>query len=261
MKFVCISAFEEMFKSPLQSGLVGRAFQNNLLQLEFVNPRDFSEGVHQAIDAKPFGGGDGMLMSPEIISKSIDRSRVLAPKAKCIYLSPQGRPLNQEIVEELAKEEELILLSGRYAGVDERVVSSKVDLEISLGDFVLSGGELAALCLIDAVARWVPGVLGNSDSPIKESFQNGLLEAPQFTRPREFEGKLVPEVLLSGDHKKITAWKYSLSILRTASRRPDILKSANLDSKSLIDAQALYNGLSSEDRVLLGLNENNINLL
>lgn len=225
MKFSILTIFPQMLDSYLKLGLVGQAAEKGLLEFEFFDLRTFVENNYKSIDDRPFGGGDGMVMQAEPIKAAIEKAKekTLNKKNFVVCLSAQGKKLNQKMVHELGKYENLILLCGRYAGVDQRVLNDAVDLELSIGDYVLNGGESAALVLIDAVSRTVPGVLGNTDSLKYDSFENGLLEGPVFTRPREILGQGVPEILLCGDHNKIKKWKDSLALVVTAIRRPDLL--------------------------------------
>ncbi len=209
-----------MLKSALKEGIVGNS---RLIEITFTDLREFTTDKHRSVDDKPFGGTDGMVMRPEVLAPAIRAAKEMLPNAKVIYLSPQGRKLTQDVAKEFSLSEEMILLCGRYAGVDQRIINSYVDAEISIGDYVLSGGELAALVVIDAVGRLIPGVLGNSVSAEADSFVNGYLEAPLYTRPREFEGQTVPDVLLSGDHKKISEFQKWAGIMATYFKRPDIL--------------------------------------
>ncbi|MDE6474920.1 MAG: tRNA (guanosine(37)-N1)-methyltransferase TrmD [Clostridia bacterium] len=212
--------FPEMF-STLDIGILGKAKQKGLLDLRVVNIRDFSTDKHKKTDDAPFGGGAGMVMTPQPLHdtiKALDGEH----KAKRIYLSPKGATLNQEIVERLAKEEELLLVCGSYEGIDERIIEMDIDEEISIGDYVLTGGELPAMVLINAVSRYVDGVLGSSESTSEESFASGLLEYPQYTRPAVFEGMAVPEVLLGGNHAEIAKWRYQKQIEITRQRRDDL---------------------------------------
>ncbi len=220
MKFNIISIFPNMLKAALSEGIVGTSEK---IDISVTDLRDFTSDKHRRVDDKPFGGGDSMVMMPEIVRAAILNAKIKLPKAKVIYLSPQGRKFDQSVAREFSKREEIILLSGRYNGVDQRVLNSYVDEEISLGDYVLSGGELAALIVVDAVGRLVPGVLGNQESSRIDSFSQGLLEAPLYTRPREFENQMVPEVLLSGDHKKIKEFQKWAGIMATYFKRPDLL--------------------------------------
>lgn len=234
MKFNILSIFPEMFSALTGSGVVGQGVKKNLLEVSCTNPRDFTEDFHKTVDDRPFGGGDGMVMLAEPLEKAFQKLESEKQLGHVIYLTPQGAPLTAERVEELAKlDVPITLLCGRYSGVDERLLVRYVDEEISIGDFVVSGGELPAMMLIDSVARHIPGVLGHEDSAKKESFHSGLLEAPQFTRPREVCGLPVPEVFLGGDHKKIEELRLKLSLVRTALRRPELLKDS--DKKRLQD--------------------------
>ncbi|MDE6361672.1 MAG: tRNA (guanosine(37)-N1)-methyltransferase TrmD [Clostridia bacterium] len=212
--------FPEMF-STLDIGILGKAKQKGLLDLRIVNIRDYSTDKHKKTDDAPFGGGAGMVMTPQPLHDTI-MALDGEHKAKRIYLSPKGATLNQEIVERLAKEDELLLVCGSYEGIDERIIEMDIDEEISIGDYVLTGGELPAMVLINAVSRYVDGVLGSSESTSEESFASGLLEYPQYTRPAVFEGMAVPEVLLGGNHAEIAKWRYQKQIEITRQRRDDL---------------------------------------
>ena len=226
MKIAILSLFPEMFDSFLNTSIIGRARQEQLIDIRPVDIRPYSQKKHKNTDDYPFGGGAGMVMMAQPIVDCVRDMRSQGYNGRCIYLSPRGKQLNQQKVEELAREDSLILLCGHYEGVDQRAIDLVVDEEISLGDFVLTGGELAAMALADAVARYVPGVLGSDESTGEESFTNGLLEYPQYTRPREFEGVEVPEVLLNGDHAKIRKWRREQSLLITLRKRPDLFRAA-----------------------------------
>lgn len=217
-----VTLFPEFFDGPMGCAIPSRAVASGALTWDTVNPRDFARDRHRSVDDTPYGGGAGMLMRPEPLADAIAAARRRRPGALTLLLSPQGRRLDQEQVAALAREPALILVSGRYEGVDERVIERCVDAEVSIGDFVLSGGEPAALCLADAVVRLLPGVLGNADSVVEESFSTPLLEFPQFTRPAEFDGLAVPPVLRSGDHGRVARWRRKASLLRTEARRPDL---------------------------------------
>lgn len=220
MKIKVATIFPKMFDA-LGEGIIGRARQKGLLDLRIANIRDYSLDRHKKTDDAPFGGGAGMVMTPQPLHDAInalDRER----KARRIYLSPKGAALNQEIVERLSKEEELLLVCGSYEGIDERIIEMDIDEEISIGDYVLTGGELPAMVLINAVGRYVDGVLGSSESTSEESFANGLLEYPQYTRPAVFEGRAVPEVLLGGNHEDVAKWRYEKQIEITKQRRSDL---------------------------------------
>ncbi len=231
MKIAILSLFPEMFDSFLNTSIIGRARQENLIEVQPVDIRPYSTKKHKNTDDYPFGGGAGMVMMAQPIVDCVRDVRAKGFGGRCIYLSPRGKQLNQQKVVELAQEEGLILLCGHYEGVDQRAIDLVVDEEISLGDFVLTGGELAAMVLTDAVARYVPGVLGSDESTGEESFTDGLLEYPQYTRPREYEGMEVPEVLLSGDHAKIRKWRREQSLLTTLRVRPDLFQTAEMTAK------------------------------
>ena len=220
MKFDVLTLFPEMFKS-LDESIIGRAVEKGLIEINLINIRDFSKNKHKKVDDTPYGGGAGMVLMPDVVYDAY--SYVKDENAKVIYLSPQGKVLNQNKVKELSKENHLILLCGHYEGIDQRVLDEIVDEEISIGDYVLTGGELPAMVLIDSVSRYVDGVL-NEDSTKEESFSSNLLEYPQYTRPEEFRGKRVPEVLLSGHHENIRKWREEKSLEVTKQKRPDMLK-------------------------------------
>ncbi len=234
MKFDVLTLFPEMFDS-MKESIIGRAMDKNLIQIHPVNIRDFSKDKHKKVDDTVYGGGAGMLMRPDVVYDAYQS--VKSEKAKVIFLSPQGKTLNQAKVLKLAKEEHLILLCGHYEGIDQRVIDKIVDEEISIGDYVLTGGELPAMVLIDSVSRYVDGVLATG-SKFEESFSDGLLEYPQYTRPEVFEGKKVPEILLSGHHENIEKWRRKEALKLTARKRPDLLENKNLsddDRKILKD--------------------------
>ena len=229
MRFDVITLFPELFEQAASMGVVGRAISSDRIQLNTWNPRDFTTDVHRTVDDRPFGGGPGMVMKVEPLGKAIQSAVNDSDEpAKVIYLSPQGRKLDQQGVEYLAKCSRLVLLAGRYEGVDERVLESHVDEEWSIGDFVLSGGELPALVMIDAVSRTLPDVLGHECSALEDSFVEGLLDHPHYTRPDVFDGVEVPDVLLSGDHKKIALWREKQRLGKTWQKRPDLLKKIEL---------------------------------
>ena len=221
MKFDVLTLFPEMFE-PVKTSIIGRAIADKKIELNLVNIRDFSKEKHKKVDDTPYGGGAGMIIKPDVVYDAY-MSLENKKNAKVIYLSPQGKVLNQEIIESLSKEEHLILLCGHYEGIDQRVIDEIVDEEISIGDYVVTGGEIPAMVLIDGVSRYIDGVL--KDESIKEeSFSNGLLEYPQYTRPEVFRGKKVPEVLLSGHHENIRKWRQEQAILNTKTKRKDLLK-------------------------------------
>ncbi len=232
MWFGVVSLFPEMFRAITEHGITGRAVKEGLIEVETWNPRDFTHDRHRTVDDRPYGGGPGMLMKIQPLRDAIHAARKAAGnEAKVIYLSPQGRVLDQQGVEELASGKKLILVAGRYEGIDERVIQTEIDEEWSIGDFVLSGGELAAMTLIDAVSRFVPGTLGHKDSAAEDSFADGLLDCPHYTRPELFEGQEVPPVLLSGNHAEIDRWRLKQSLGRTWLRRPDLLENRTLTSE------------------------------
>ncbi|MET4000982.1 tRNA (guanosine(37)-N1)-methyltransferase TrmD [Marinobacterium sp. MBR-109] len=230
MWFGIVSLFPEMFEAVTRYGITGRAVRNGLLQVECWNPRDFTHDRHRTVDDRPYGGGPGMLMKVQPLRDAILAAKETAGEgARVIYLSPQGRRLDQAGVCELAAAEKLILVAGRYEGIDERLLQSEIDEEWSLGDFVLSGGELPAMVMVDAVARMIPGVLGHQDSATEDSFFEGLLDCPHYTRPEELAGQQVPAVLLSGNHAEIRRWRLKQQLGRTWERRPDLLEKIDLN--------------------------------
>lgn len=228
MRVDVITLFPEMLSALTDHGITRRAVESKLLQLQAWNPRDYTEDKHRTVDDRPYGGGPGMVMMAEPLSKCIKDVRTNQPDAKLIYLSPQGKQLDHQAVVELSKRDGLILLAGRYEGIDERLIESEVDEEYSIGDYVISGGELAAMVLIDAVTRQLPGALGDQDSAAEDSFVEGLLDTPHYTRPEEWQGHKVPEVLLSGDHAAIRRWRLKQALGRTWLRRPELLEGKEL---------------------------------
>ena len=220
MQFDVLTLFPEMFE-PIKQSILGKAIENEKIKLKLVNIRDFSKDKHKKVDDTPYGGGAGMVMKPDVVYDAY--KSVYEENAKVIYLSPQGKTLNQKKVEELSKEKHLILLCGHYEGIDQRVIDKIVDEEISIGDYVLTGGEIPAMVLIDTVSRYIDGVL-NQESIKEESFSEGLLEYPQYTRPEVFEGEKVPEILLSGHHENIEKWRQEQALKITKQKRPDLLK-------------------------------------
>ena len=229
--FYVLTLFPEMIDAALSHSIIGRAVNEGIINVEAVNIRYFSKDKHRHVDDYPYGGGAGMVMQPQPIYDAYKSIEEKAGKARVIYMSPQGKRFNQKIAEELSKEESIILPCGHYEGVDERIIEEIVTDEISIGDFVLTGGELAAAAIIDAVSRLVPGVLNKEESHEIESFSDGLLEYPQYTRPPVFMGREVPEVLLSGHHANIDKWRREQSIIRTYQKRPDMLDEAVLTAK------------------------------
>ena len=234
MWFGIISLFPEMFRAITEHGVTGRAVKRELVNVNYWNPRDFTEDKHQTVDDRPYGGGPGMLMKVQPLRDAIAAAKAEAAKAgakqpvKVAYLSPQGKPLTQAAVQDLATREHMILVAGRYEGIDERVIEQDIDEEWSIGDYVLSGGELPAMVLMDSVVRWLPGVLGHEDSAQQDSFMAGLLDCPHYTRPEVLDGRQVPDVLLSGHHAEIERWRLQQSLGRTWLRRPDLLEKLEL---------------------------------
>ncbi len=212
--------YPEVFPGPLSKGLYGKALSNNLWKLKVVNIRDAANDKHKTVDDTPYGGGSGMLLKADILAKSLDENK--NENARILYLSPKGKKFDQNLAKELANEKSLSIICGHFEGVDERILSTRKIEEISIGDYVLSGGESAAYVVIDSILRLLPGVLGNENSKLDETFENGLLEYPQYTKPQVWEEKAVPDVLLSGDHNKIKHWRLSQSEAITRDRRPDL---------------------------------------
>lgn len=221
-KATVLTLFPEMFPGPLAHSLAGQGLKAGAWALEALNIRDFAEGPHRSVDDAPFGGGPGMVMRPEVVARAIESARHAEPALKLIYLTPRGRPFDQATAREFAAGAGVTLLCGRYEGLDERVLDEYRPQEISLGDFVLSGGEAAAIALIDACVRLLPGVVGKQESLAEESFEAGLLEYPQYTRPQVWQGRAVPDVLVSGHHEKVRAWRRERAEQITRERRPDL---------------------------------------
>ena len=244
IRFDVVTLFPEMFGAVTQSGITARALQAGLWRLQTWNPRDFTTDNYRTVDDRPYGGGPGMGMLAEPLEKALDAARD-AGGGRVVYLSPQGRKLDQRRVMELSKEDGLTLLCGRYEGVDERLLRRRVDEELSLGDFVLSGGELAAMALIDACVRQLPGALGDERSALEESFADGLLECPQYTRPELYDGERVPAVLLSGHHAEIRRWRLKQALGRTWLRRPELLQARGMSEEE----KALLADFQNEQRI------------
>ncbi|MEA3303239.1 MAG: tRNA (guanosine(37)-N1)-methyltransferase TrmD [Pseudomonadota bacterium] len=230
MRFDVVTLFPEMF-SALDSGISGRALKRGLASIDCWNPRDYTQDVHRTVDDRPYGGGPGMLMKVEPLRAAIDAARQQAPQSSVIYLSPQGRPLTQQALQQFSTRSGVILLAGRYEGVDERLLETEIDEEWSVGDYVLSGGELPAMILMDAVIRLLPGALGHQDSALQESHVDGLLDCPHYTRPEVIDAMSVPKVLLSGDHEAIRLWRLQQSLGRTWLRRPELLQKRDLSAQ------------------------------
>lgn len=230
-QFFVLTLFPEMIQQTLSHSIMGRAQKEGHISVEAINIRDYTLNKQKHVDDYPYGGGAGMVMQAQPIYDAYQSIAEKAQGARVVYMTPQGRPFTQRIAEELSQEENLVFLCGHYEGIDERIIEEIVTDEISLGDFVLTGGELAAITIIDAVSRLVPGVLGKEDSFADESFSDGLLEYPQYTRPPVFHGKEVPEILLSGHHANIAKWRREQSLIRTVKKRPDLLETAELTTK------------------------------
>ncbi|MGH8415169.1 MAG: tRNA (guanosine(37)-N1)-methyltransferase TrmD [Gammaproteobacteria bacterium] len=231
MRVEVVTLFPEMVDALLQFGVTGRAAQRGLLKVKSWNPRDYTTDKHRTVDDRPFGGGPGMVMKVEPLRAAIHAAREAAgQKAPVMYLSPQGKRFDQQDARRLAAMDALVLVAGRYEGVDERVIETEVDEELSIGDYVLSGGELPALVVIDALARLLPGALGDEDSAAQDSFMNGLLDYPHYTRPEDIDGKRVPEVLMSGDHAAIRRWRRKQALGRSWLRRPELLEKLELSA-------------------------------
>lgn len=232
MRIDVITLFPQMFQVLTDYGITGRAVNRGILDMTIWNPRDYAPDRHQTVDDRPYGGGPGMVMMVQPLRDAIREARAMADgKTRVIYLSPQGRKLDQHGLAELAKQPNLVLVCGRYEGVDERVIAAEVDEEWSIGDYVLSGGELAAMVMVDGITRLLPEALGHEESAVQDSFVQGLLDHPQFTRPEEIDGISVPDVLLSGDHQAIARWRYKQALGRTWLRRPDLLEGLDLNSE------------------------------
>jgi len=260
MQIGVVTLFPEMFAALTDYGISSRAIQNELVSLGFWNPRNYATDKHRMVDDKPFGGGPGMLMKTEPLVASIQAAKEgvrrgplaqAMQQAKVVYLSPQGKPLKQAHIAELAKRSNMVLVCGRYQGIDTRVIESEVDEEWSLGDFVISGGELAAMALIDAMIRLQPGALGDEGSAVEDSFANGLLHSPEYTRPKEFEGRKVPSILLSGDHEAIRVWRLKQSLGSTWLKRPDLLGLLTLDGEQQELLEQFINEYESQNPIQL----------
>ena len=232
MDFHVITLFPEMIEQACSHGILGRAIKQGIINVSCWNPRDYTQDRHRTVDDKPYGGGPGMLMKVQPLADAVAAAKRQAGEgAKVVYLSPQGKRLNQSAVKTMAEQESYILIAGRYEGIDERLIEQLVDEEWSIGDYVLSGGEMPAMIMIDAVARMLPDVLGDDESAQQDSFMEGLLDCPHYTRPEEVSGQIVPEVLLSGDHKAIARWRQKQALGRTWLRRPDLLENVQLDDE------------------------------
>lgn len=234
MRFDVLTLFPQMFEAVLGDSIIGRAREKNLIEMNFIDIRDYTKNKHRKVDEYPYSGGGGMLMTPQpIYDAYMSVAKNLSYKPLTIYMSPQGKVFNQGVARELSELEHIVLLCGHYEGIDQRVLDEIVDMEISIGDFVMTGGELPAMTVIDTVARLIPGVLASESSYENESHFDGLLEYPQYTRPLEFMGRKVPDILLSGHHAKVEEWKREQSLINTYNKRPDMLKKAKLTKKDI----------------------------
>ncbi len=261
MKFCVLTIFPEMFDPFRETGIVRLALEREIVSLSAVNIRDFTHDRHKSTDDRPYGGGCGMVMKPEPLAAAIRAAKAGMPGARTILMTPQGRPFHQRVAEELAQDEGLVFVCGRYEGIDERICQNLVDDEISIGDYILTGGELAVMVIMDAVTRLIPGALGGDESAALDSFSGNLLEHAHYTRPRVFEGDEVPDVLLSGHHAEIEKWRLETSLVRTFLKRPDLLRDRNLsraevnilkkwcsEIESIIHAQSLSGAHPSSGR-------------
>ena len=250
--FGIVSLFPDMFEPFFQQGVIGRAVKKGQIQTQVFNPRDYTHDKHRTVDDRPYGGGPGMLMMVQPLNDAICAAKHAATEAtgaeaQVVYMSPQGKPLDYQGAKQLAQHDNLILLCGRYEGIDERVIEKHVDQQVSIGDYVLSGGELPAMVLMDAVSRLVPGVLGHDDSAVEDSFTHGLLDCPHYTRPEHWEGMSVPDVLLSGDHKKIRQWRLMQALGQTMIKRPDMFNDLALTEEQAALLEQFQARLQQDD--------------
>ena len=245
MKFSILTIFPEMIRPFLAHGIVRLAIEREQISVSDINIRDFAKGRHRVTDDRPYGGGCGMVMKPEPLADAIQWARQESPDAGVILLSPQGKPFDQQMARRLAASRGLILICGRYEGVDERICDRFIDDEISIGDYVMTGGELAAMIIVDAVTRLIPGILGGEESAEKDSFENGLIEHAHYTRPSVFNGDAVPDVLLSGNHREIDDWRLESSLLRTLMKRPDLLEKKLLTDREIEILKKWYHNIES----------------
>ena len=249
MKIALITLFPEMFAAVTDYGISGRAVKQGLLEITSYNPRDYTEDRHETVDDRPYGGGPGMVMMIEPLHRAISAARAWTNnEAKVVYLSPQGAVLSQAAVNGFSKQQSLILVAGRYEGIDERLIQTEVDEEWSIGDYVLSGGEVPAMVLMDALIRQLPGALGHKDSADQDSFAEGLLDCPHYTRPEDYDGQTVPEVLLSGNHEKIRRWRLQQSLVRTQQRRPELLDRLKLNTEQQALLKEASAALADDDK-------------
>ena len=233
MRVAVVSLFPGMFEALTEYGVSSRAVQDGLVEAQVFNPRDYTKDKHRTVDDRPYGGGPGMLMMIDPLRDAISAAKEWAGNCKVVYMSPQGRKFDQRAAKQLSLQGNLVLVAGRYEGIDERLIELEVDEEWSIGDYVLSGGELAAMVVLDAVIRLIPGALGHADSADEDSFSHGLLDCPHYTRPEVYEGKVVPQVLLSGNHKNIERWRMQQSLVRTRERRPDLMEAVALSKEQI----------------------------
>lgn len=246
MRIDVITLFPELVKQVIECGVVGRAAEKNLLRLRCWNPREYTLDKHRTVDDRPYGGGPGMLMKVQPLQDTIQAVREKNPKGRLVYLSPQGKPVSQAMLAQQAEAESVIFLCGRYEGIDERLIEQQVDEEWSIGDYVISGGELAAMVCIDAMARLIPGALGHHQSAQQDSFSEGLLDCPHYTRPESINGAVVPVVLMNGNHRQIEDWRDRQSLGRTWLRRPDLLEAKALDARQQALLQDFINELNQD---------------
>jgi tRNA (guanine37-N1)-methyltransferase len=249
MKLDLITIFPELFGPFFEKGMVGQAVKNGLVNVHITNPRTFALDKHKSVDDRPYGGGDGMVMLPEVMAKAVES--IPLEGRPVVLLSPQGERLTDKMAREFSRSEGLVLVCARYGGVDERFIRAHVDREVSVGDYILCGGEVASMCLIESTLRFIPGVLGNVESAEQDSFSNGLLEAPLYTRPEVFRGMTVPSVLLGGHHQQIKDWRARVGLLRTHFRRPDLVNPGQ--KEDLKQALAWFEGLSAEEKNVINL--------
>ena len=244
MRFDILTLFPDLFSPFFDEGILGRAVKKGLADIRLTDIRAYARGPHKITDDRPYGGGNGMVMKPGPISRALESVERVGDRSPVILLTPQGQTFNQSMAWDLSENDQLILICGRYEGVDERVRSQLIDMEISIGDYVLTGGELGALVILDAVSRLIPGVLGGERSNLEDSFEDGLLEYPHYTRPNVFEGDEVPEILLSGDHEKIRVWRRLQSLKRSLERRPDLIETADLNDEEMALLEKVRNDKS-----------------
>jgi tRNA (guanine37-N1)-methyltransferase len=247
MQFDIVTIFPEMFRGVFESGIVRRAIDAGLVQIQAHDLREFTRDKHRQVDDRPFGGGAGMVMKPEPLFRAVEALHEEPPNPMVVLLTPQGRLLTQTLAQEFASKERIALICGRYEGIDERVVEKVIDEEVSIGDYVLSGGEIAAMVVIDAVTRLLPGALGSADSAANESFVGGILDFPQYTRPADYRGLRVPEVLLGGNHRKIERWRRRKALEKTLKMRPDLLSAGDLSDQERNELEEILKNIESEN--------------